>query len=113
MWHLTFDIWQMTPDIWHVTYDTWHLTHVWYTRCGEQCLQILGPQILQLGRDSVLKILLEKMNKLMKELMNKPAAQAAGADPSRLSSTPKIPLFTKIAITFDPIKGFRCPSRFK
>ena len=45
---------------------------------------------------------------------NKPAKQAAGADPSRCNSTlGKIPLFTKIAATFDLMKRFRFPSRFR
>ena len=44
--------------------------------------------------------------------MNKPAAQAADADRSRKNSPPgKIPHVTKIAVTFEQMKQFRCPSR--
>jgi hypothetical protein len=38
-------------------------------------------------------------------LKNKPAAQAAGADPS-LPPIGKIHCFSKMAVTFDPLMGF-------
>ena len=45
---------------------------------------------------------------------NKPAAQAAGQTlPDATPPQGKTPQFTKIAVTFDPIKGFSCPSRFR
>ena len=40
---------------------------------------------------------------------NKPAAQAAG----QTLPVGKIHPFNKIALTFEPIQQFRCPSRFK
>ena len=46
--------------------------------------------------------------------LNKPAAQAAGADPSRWSSTNgQNPPFSKIAVTFEPVMQFGCPLGFK
>ena len=46
-------------------------------------------------------------------LRNKPAAQAAGQTlPDVTSPLDKIPKFTKIAVTFEPIKQLRCPWRF-
>ena len=45
---------------------------------------------------------------------NKPDAQAAGADPSRCSSpVGKIHPLSKIAVTFEPIQQFWCPSSFR
>ena len=44
---------------------------------------------------------------------NKSAMQAAGADPSRWSSTSRqIRPFSKIAVTFEPIQQFWCTSGF-
>ena len=45
---------------------------------------------------------------------NKPAAQAAGADPSDATQPiGKIHIFCKMAITFEPPMGFLCPSGFR
>ena len=46
-------------------------------------------------------------------LRNKPAAQAAGAGPSRFNSLGIIPPFIKIAVTFDSMKRFRYHLRFR
>ena len=45
---------------------------------------------------------------------NKPAAQVAEQTlPDATPPLGKIPPFTKIAVTFDPIEQFRCPLRFR
>ena len=46
--------------------------------------------------------------------INKPAAQAAGQTlPDATPPVGNIHPFSKIALTFGPIKQFRCPSRFR
>ena len=45
--------------------------------------------------------------------INKPAGQSAGQTlPDATPPLGKIPMFTKITVTFDPIKRCRCPFRF-
>ena len=45
---------------------------------------------------------------------NKPAAQAAGQTlPDATPPVGKIHTFSNIAVTFEPIQQFRCPSRFR
>ena len=47
-------------------------------------------------------------------VQNKPAAQAAGQTlPDEPPPVGKINSFSKIAVTFEPIQRFRCPSRFR
>ena len=49
-----------------------------------------------------------------KAVLNKSAAQAAGQTPTE--ATPpvgKIHPFSKIAVTFEPVQRFICPSRFR
>ena len=50
----------------------------------------------------------------LKIVLNKPAAQAEGQTlPNATPPVGKIPPFTKIAVTFDPIKQFRFPSKIR
>ena len=45
---------------------------------------------------------------------NKPGTQAAGQTLCvAIPQLGKIPPFSKIAVTFEPIQQFRCPSRFR
>ena len=45
---------------------------------------------------------------------NKPAAQGEGQTlPDATPPVGKIHPFSKIAVTFEPIQRFRCPSRFR
>ena len=47
-------------------------------------------------------------------VINKPAAQAAGQTlPDATPPVGKIHPFSKIAVNFEPIQRFRCPSRFR
>jgi hypothetical protein len=46
--------------------------------------------------------------------LNKPAAQAAGQTlPDATPPVGKIHPLRKIAVSFEPIQRFRCPSRFR
>ena len=75
---------------------------------------IMGPKTISCYGTSLWKVTWQNMESRFNTFKNKPAAQAAvqtipGATPPVL----KIHPFSKVAVTFEPIQRFRCPSRFR